>query len=58
MKLLATASDDKPIDGRFEEDSDVISALQSHENDRSYSLHMTPALTALAVPAALAAIAP
>jgi hypothetical protein len=37
IKLLATASNDDPIDNRLKEDSDVISALQSHENDRSQS---------------------
>jgi hypothetical protein len=51
MKLLATAGDDEPIDSRLKGDSDVISARQSHENDRSQSPHMTPAPTA---PAALA----
>jgi hypothetical protein len=41
MKLLAIAVDDEPIDGGLEDDSDVISSLQSHEN-RSQSLHITP----------------
>ena len=35
MKLLATVGDDEPIDSGLKEDSDVISALQSHENNRS-----------------------
>jgi hypothetical protein len=43
MKLLATASDDEPIDGGLKENSDVINAPQSHENDRSRSPYMTPA---------------
>jgi hypothetical protein len=51
MKLLATAGDE-PIDGGLKEDGDVISAPQSHENDRSHSPRMTPA------PAALAATEP
>ena len=51
MKLLATAGDDEPIDSGLKEDSDAISALQSQENDRSHSPHMTPAPTP-AVPAA------
>jgi hypothetical protein len=55
MKLLDTAGDDEPIDGGLKEDSDVINALQSHENDRSQSPHMTPAPTAPAAPAAPAA---
>jgi hypothetical protein len=54
IKLLATAGSDEPIDGGLKEDSDTISALQSQENDRSHSPHMTPALTALAVQAAIA----
>jgi hypothetical protein len=54
MKLLATAGDDEPIDGGLKEDSDVISAPQSHENDRSQSPHMTPALAAPAAPPAAA----
>jgi hypothetical protein len=54
MKLLATTGDDEPIDGGLKEDSDAISALQSQENDRSHSPHMTPAPTAPAVPAATA----
>jgi hypothetical protein len=51
MKLLATAGDDKHIDGGLKENDDVINAPQSHENDTSHSLHMTPAP---AVPAASA----
>jgi hypothetical protein len=51
MKLLATADDDEPIDGRLKEDSDVISSSQNHEN-RSQSLHMTPTPAALAAAAA------
>ena len=43
MKLLATAGDGEPIDGGLKEDSDVINAPQSHENDWSQSPHMTPA---------------
>ena len=54
MKLLATAVDDKPIDGRLKEDSDVTSSLQSHKN-RSRSLHMTSTSAAPATPAAPAA---
>jgi hypothetical protein len=54
IKLLATTGDDEPIDGGLKEDSDAISALQSQRNDRSHSPHMTPAPTALAVPAATA----
>jgi hypothetical protein len=52
IKLLATAGDDEPIDGGLKEDSDAISALQSQENDRSHSPHMTPAPTAPTVSAA------
>jgi hypothetical protein len=44
MKLLATASDDKPIDGRLKENDDVIYTLLSYENNRSYSLYITPTL--------------
>jgi hypothetical protein len=51
MKLLATAGDE-PIDGGLKEDGDVISAPQSHENDRCHSPRMTPA------PAAPAATTP
>jgi hypothetical protein len=51
IKLLATAGDDEPTNGGFEEDSDATSALQSQENDGSHSPHMTPAPTAPAVPA-------
>jgi hypothetical protein len=56
IKLLATAGDE-PIDGGLKEDSDAISALQSHENDGSHSPHMTPAPTAPAAPAVPAASA-
>jgi hypothetical protein len=42
MKLLATAGDDEPIDSGLKEDSDIISAPQSHENDRSHSPYITP----------------
>jgi hypothetical protein len=35
MKLLATSSEDEPTNGGLKEDSDVISAPQSYENDRS-----------------------
>jgi hypothetical protein len=48
MKLFATASEDKPTNGRLKENSNVISVPQSHESDRSQSPYMTPALTALA----------
>ena len=50
MKLLAT------IDGRLEEDSDVINAPQSHENDWSQSSHMIPAPAATAPHESVAAI--
>ena len=43
MKLFATAGEDEPTNSGLKEDSDVISALQSHENDRSQSPYMTPA---------------
>jgi hypothetical protein len=32
MKLLAITVDDEPIDSRLEDDSNVISSLQSHKN--------------------------
>jgi hypothetical protein len=48
MKLLATAGDGEPIDSGLKEDTDVISAPQSHENDRSHSPHMTPTPAATA----------
>jgi hypothetical protein len=51
MKLLTTAGDE-PIDGGLKEDSDVIGAPQSHENDKSHSPRIIPA------PAAPAATAP
>jgi hypothetical protein len=54
IKLFATASNNKPIDGGLKEDSNAISTLQSQENDRSHSPYIIPALTAPAVPAATA----
>lgn len=57
MNLLATAGDDEPIDTRLKEDSDVISAPQSHRNDRSHSPYMTPAPAAPAAPAPQESIA-
>jgi hypothetical protein len=56
MKLLATASEDEPIDSRLKEDSNVISAPQSHENDGSHSPHITPAPAATAPQESVAAI--
>jgi hypothetical protein len=57
IKLLATAGDDEPIDGGLKEDSNVIGALQSYENDRSQSPYITPTLAAPAAPAAPTAAA-
>jgi hypothetical protein len=56
IKLLATASNDDPIDNRLKEDSDVISALQSHENDGCHSPYITPAPAAPAPQESVAAI--
>jgi hypothetical protein len=41
-KLLATAGDDEPKDGELEENNNIISVPQSHENDRPYSPYATP----------------
>jgi hypothetical protein len=51
LKLLATAGDDEPIDSRLKEDSNIISAPQSHEDDRCHSPYMTTAPTVQAATA-------
>jgi hypothetical protein len=51
IKLLATAVDNKPIDSRLKEDSNITSLLQSYEN-RSRSLYI---ISTSAAPAATAA---
>jgi hypothetical protein len=51
MKLLATASDDEPIDGGLKEDSDVISTPLSYENDRSQSQLLLALASQESVPA-------
>jgi hypothetical protein len=56
MKLLATAGEDEPTNGRLKEDSDVISAPQSHENDRSQSPYIIPAPAATVPQELVAAI--
>jgi hypothetical protein len=55
LKLLAFVAANKLTDGGLKEEGDGISALQSHENDRSHSSLMTPTLAA---PTALAAPVP
>jgi hypothetical protein len=56
MKLLATAGEDESIDSGLKEDSHVISAPQSHENDGSHSPHITTAPAATAPQESVAAI--
>jgi hypothetical protein len=43
VKPLATAADDEPIDNRFKEDSDAISAPLSDENNKLQSPQLLPA---------------
>ena len=53
IEILAATGDGEldrndSMDVGLKEDSDVINAPQSHENDMSHSSHMTPALAATA----------